>query len=124
MKDMMTVEVHTKSIPLAQGHMYSREELIELIDSVLSSARDEGLLDARVSISSAMEPYEDFLGDAVMTPCGWRAKTPDEVEEDNLWSVATELSLEFPGYPYATDVFKILKKGKTVKQVREFYGDK
>lgn len=106
------VELSEESLSLSEHIGYTKNQVFQDIEGLISLAEREGLKGCFLKFESTKEPYEDWLGPVVVTPCGYRKTTEAEKahykEEEEIEALAKELGI------YVADarvVHKLKKKG-------------
>ena len=84
---------------LSEYEEYTPEQVYDITKALLQSAKDQGLEGCFLKFQSNRDPYEDLLGPASITPCGYRKVTVGEKKEeerqDRIYKRASDLGITF-----------------------------
>jgi hypothetical protein len=107
------VELRMDEIYLSEYTEYQPEELAELFQSMLTKAESQGLQGCYLKFRSTYEPYEDFLGPAAVTVCGYRKLNSVELNEVKEEAEVEKLAKEMGVAVYeARTVYNLKQQGK------------
>lgn len=93
------VELTMSDYSLSEYEEYTPEQVYDIAKALVQSAKDQGLEGCFLKFQSNRQPYEDYLGPASITPCGYRKVTVREREEverqDRIYKRASDLGITF-----------------------------
>lgn len=93
------VELTMSDYNLSECEEYTPKQVYDITKALVQSAKDQGLEGCFLKFQSNREPYEDSLGPASITPCGYRRVTVGEKEEeerqDRIYKRASDLGITF-----------------------------
>lgn len=108
------VELHSCQEYLQEHIEYSPEDVLKLCQELIEKGEMEGLEGCFLKFQSTREPYEDWLGEPVVTVVGYREYTEEEKqalrEEDAIRALAKELNIT----EYEARIVKKLKDNGVV----------
>ena len=76
------VELTMSECNLREYEEYTPEQVYDIAKALVQSAKDQGLEGCFLKFQSNRDPYEDYLGPASITPCGYRKVTVSEKKEE------------------------------------------
>ena len=93
------VELTKHEVSLSEYEEYTPEIILGITTRLMDVAEEQGLEGCYLRFKSNYEPYENCLGPASVTPCGYRKVTYAEVEsrkrEERVMAKADELGISF-----------------------------
>lgn len=105
-------ELRTEEIPLDAYGEYSVEKLTSIFKGLLEKAVNAGLENCFLKFESRYEPHEDWLGEPVVFPCGYRRLNKIEKkeleEQDYLEKLAKERGISVY---QAKNLLSLVKQG-------------
>ena len=112
-KTWKEVELFTDEVYLGEYTEYQPEELAEMFRNMIAKAESEGLEGCYLKFRSTFKPYEDYLGPAAVTACGYRklnkAELAEQAKDAEIEKLAKEMGI--PVYEART-VYDLKQRGK------------
>ena len=93
-REWKEVELYGEEVQLNNYTEYKIDELTELFKSLLEKASKAGLENCYLKFESRHIPREDWLGDPVVFPCGYRKLNTKELKEMERQDYITKLAKE------------------------------